>query len=163
MITNEQYVESLVHELEIIKHLAEKVDGVKLDYRPTEKQRSTLELMQYIGQMVHTSISAYIAGDQNKYIELSKNKDLVNFENFVSKIDEQIKFARESVMALTDEDMKKESTIWGNTASLAVHLLGVLKSVTAYKMQLFLYIKASGNHNIGTSNLWAGRDMPAQA
>jgi hypothetical protein len=29
----------------------------------------------------------------------------------------------------------------------------------AYKTQLFLYIKANGNHDIGTMNLWAGMDQ----
>ncbi|MBP6884153.1 MAG: hypothetical protein KBC06_02885 [Candidatus Pacebacteria bacterium] len=162
MINKEQYIESLVKDIEIIKHLAEKVDASKIDYRPTEKQRSTLELMQYIGQMMHTGISAYIAGDQNIYMELAKNKDLVTFENFMEKMDAQASFVKEAVGALSDEDFQKESTIWGTTATLAVHLLGVLKSVSAYKMQLFLYIKSSGNNAIGTSNLWAGMDMPVK-
>ncbi|MDR3502489.1 MAG: hypothetical protein P4L79_07885 [Legionella sp.] len=34
----------------------------------------------------------------------------------------------------------------------------ILKSLTAYKMQLFLYLKACGIDNIGTSNLWRGED-----
>lgn len=163
MITKEQYLESLVREMEIIKHLAEKVDKTKLDYKPTEKQRSTLELLQYLGQMVTTAITGYIAGDQNKYIELSKNVNQVTFENFIAKMDEQEKFAREAISALSKEDLQKESTIFGNTKSLADHLLHVLKSVTAYKMQLFLYIKASGNPDIGTSNVWGGRDAAPQA
>jgi hypothetical protein len=160
MITKEQYIGSFVHEIEIIKHLAGKVDASKLDYRPTPGQRSTLELLQYLGQMLHTGISASIAGDQNLYMELAKNKDLVTFENFVSKMDEQAKFVKEAVGALTEEDMARVSTIWGNTSSLAMQLLGALKNAVAYKMQLFLYIKASGNSEIGTSNVWGGRDMP---
>lgn len=163
MITKEQFIESLVKELDIIKHLAEKIDATKLDYRPTEKQRSTFELMQYIGQMAHTGISAYIAGDQNVYIELAKNKDLVTFENFMSKMDEQINFAKEKISALSEEDMQRESTVWGMTAPLSMQLLGILKNVVAYKMQLFLYIKACGNDSIGTINLWAGMDMPPKA
>ncbi|HEV7424326.1 MAG TPA: hypothetical protein VGO21_04005 [Candidatus Paceibacterota bacterium] len=163
MITKEQYIESLVREIEIIKHLAGKVDPTKLDYRPTEKQRSTLELMQYMGQMVTTGITAYIAGNQNMHMELSKNKDSITFENFISKMDEQAKFVKETVGALTEADMTKESTIFGSTRPLAMHLLQALKSTTAYKMQLFLYIKASGNDSISTSNLWGGMDMPAKA
>lgn len=160
MITKEQFIESLVGEIEIIKHLVEKIDASKLDYRPTPGQRSTLELLQYLGQMLHTGISASIAGDQNVYMELAKNKDAVTFENFTAKMDEQAKFVRDVVGALTEEDLARVSTIWGNTSSLAMQLLGALKNAVAYKMQLFLYIKASGNDTIGTSNVWAGRDMP---
>jgi hypothetical protein len=160
MITKEQYLQSLLKEIEIIKHLAGKVDASKLDYKPTEKQRSTLELMQYLGQSLKTAVTAYIAGDQAKYIELSQAPNTVTFENFISKMDEQAAFVKEAVGALTEEDLKKECTIFGNTHSLAVHLLQVLKTITAYKMQLFLYIKASGNHTIGTSNVWGGMDTP---
>ena len=160
MITKEQYIESLVKEIEIIKHLAGKIDTSKLDYKPTEKQRTTLELLQYLGQFAHTAVSAYIAGSQDKYIELSANKDSVTFENFISKMDEHATFVKEAVGALSEEDMKRESTFWGNTSTLAMQLLGVLKNAVAYKMQLFLYIKACGNSDIGTSNLWAGKDTP---
>ena len=96
-------------------------------------------------------------------MELAKAPNDVTFENFISKMDEQANFVKETVGALSEEDLAKEHTIWGNTASLAVHLLGVLKTITAYKMQLFLYIKESGNHAIGTSNVWAGMDMPPKA
>ena len=163
MITKQQYIESLVREVEIIKHLYEKVDSNKLDFRPTEKQRSTLELLQYLGRVLIVSIKGNISGDQNVYMELAKAPNDVTFENFISKMDEQANFVKETVGALSEEDLSKEHTIWGNTASLAVHLLGVLKTITAYKMQLFLYIKESGNHAIGTSNVWAGMDMPPKA
>jgi len=145
-------------EMEIIKHLYTKVDANKLDYRPTEKQRSTLELLQYLGHFAKMSTTAYIAGSQDVYMELLKNVELVTYENFLAKMDEQIKFVKEAIGALSEDDMKRESTIWGNTSTLAMQLLGVLKNAVAYKMQLFLYIKASGNSSIGTSNVWAGKD-----
>lgn len=160
MITKEQYLKSVLKEIDIIKHLAEKVTPEMLSYRPTGKQRSTLELMQYIGHVTHTSVSAYIAGDQNVYMELAKNGEGVSYENFMSKMDEQAEFVKSKLSDLTEEDMNRESTIWGTTAPLSMQLLGVLKNLVAYKMQLFLYIKANGNESIGTSNLWAGVDMP---
>jgi len=159
MVTKEEYIKSLVREIDIIKHLASKIDESKLDYRPTEKQRSTLELLQYMGHMVSTAIAANIAGDENKYRELSKAKDTVTFENFIFKMDEQKKFVQDTLGPLPEGDFKKESTIFGHTGTLSTHLLQVLKSAAAYKMQLFLYIKASGNDTIGTSNLWGGRDV----
>ena len=160
MITKEQFIASLLWEISIIKHLWEKIDASKLDYKPTEKQRTTLELLQYMGQMISTGVLAHIAGSQDMYIELSKSKDSITYENFVGKMDEQASVVTEKVGALTDEDMKTMATIWGNTAPLSERLMGVLKNAVAYKMQLFLYIKASGNDAIGTSNLWGGRDMP---
>jgi len=47
VLTKDELVGSLKHEVRILLHLASKVDPAKLDYRPTAKQRSTLELLQY--------------------------------------------------------------------------------------------------------------------
>jgi hypothetical protein len=160
MITKEQFIQSLVHELEIIKHLAEKIDATKLDYRPTAKQRSTLELLKYMGQMISTGIKAHIAGSEAMYMELAKSQEGITFENFLQKVDEQIAVVKNDVGALTEEDFGKVATIWGNTAPLSARLLGTLKNASAYKMQLFLYMKSCGNESIGTSNLWAGMDLP---
>lgn len=163
MISQEQFVQSLVREIEIIKHLYTKIDPAKLDYRPTPGQRSTLELLQYLGRSITTAVKGNMAGDQNVYMELAKAPNPVTFENFPAMMDEQAKFVKETIPLLTDEQLEKESTVFGSTNTLAMHLLGVLKSAVAYKMQLFLYIKASGNPHIGTSNLWAGMDARASA
>ena len=40
---------------------------------------------------------------------------------------------------------------------------GPLKWLSAYKLQLFLYAKATGARDIGTSNAWAGIDWKKQA
>ncbi|MFA7285370.1 MAG: hypothetical protein WC011_00775 [Candidatus Paceibacterota bacterium] len=160
MITKEQYIKSFVKELEIIKHLAEKITPEMLEYRPSEKQRSTLELMQYLGHISATAILSFVDPVNNSYMELAKAKDLVTFENFISKIDEQIKIVNEQVSVLTDEQLNSEVSFFGMNEKLSMHLLSALKWITAYKMQLFLYIKANGVHHIGTSNAWAGFDTP---
>ena len=39
----------------------------------------------------------------------------------------------------------------------------VLCGYTAYRMQLFLYLKACGGHELGTIDLWDGIDPPPKA
>lgn len=162
MITKEQYIKSFVKELEIIKHLAEKITPEMLDYRPTEKQRSTLELMQYLGHISVTAIMSFLDPVKNDYMELAKAKDTITPENFISKIDEQIKVVTEQINLLTSDELEKEASFFGMSEKLSMHLLNALKWITAYKMQLFLYIKANGVSHIGTSNVWAGYDMPSK-
>src|SRR5476651_2209771 len=48
MISKEQFLASSLREIEIIKHLYAKITPEMLSYRPSEKQRSLLELLQYI-------------------------------------------------------------------------------------------------------------------
>ena len=57
VLTKQELIAALQHEVRILLHLAGKVDKSKLDYRPTPKQRSTLELLQYMAIMGPTQIA----------------------------------------------------------------------------------------------------------
>ena len=46
VLTKSELIASLQNEVRILLHLASKIDRAKLDYRPTPKQRSTIELLQ---------------------------------------------------------------------------------------------------------------------
>src|ERR1051326_1164944 len=48
VLTKEELIGSLQNEVRILLHLAGKIDRSKLDYRPTDKQRSTIELLRYL-------------------------------------------------------------------------------------------------------------------
>ena len=48
VLTKNELIGSLQNEVRILQHLATKVDKAHLDYRPTPKQRSTLEWFQYL-------------------------------------------------------------------------------------------------------------------
>ena len=50
VLTKSELIASLQNEVRILQHLASKIDRAKLDYRPTPKQRSTIELLQYSGR-----------------------------------------------------------------------------------------------------------------
>ena len=51
IITKSELLASLQKEVRILLHLASKIDRSQLDYRPTPKQRSTIELLQYLSYM----------------------------------------------------------------------------------------------------------------
>src|SRR4051794_3483031 len=51
VLTKEELIASLQNEIRILLHLAGKIDKSQLGYKPTEKQRSTLELLQYLNVM----------------------------------------------------------------------------------------------------------------
>ena len=66
VLTKDELIGSLKHEIRILLHLTSKVDSAKLDYRPTAKQRSTLELLQYMAIMGPTQIAVIKAGAFNR-------------------------------------------------------------------------------------------------
>src|SRR6266540_405869 len=57
VLTTSELVAMLQQEVRIFLHLAGKVDPSMLGYRPTPKQRSTLELLQYIAIMGPTQLT----------------------------------------------------------------------------------------------------------
>ena len=158
MITKEQFTQALLAELAIVRHLGSKVTRDVLDYRPTEKQRSMLELMQYLSHMISISVSVNSTGDVSLYKTLGEKAPQINLENFDSVMLNQEKEVKEKLDALTEEDLNHEINLWGHNATAGFHVLSILKFVTAYKMQLFLYLKASGKTDLNTSNLWRGVD-----
>jgi len=48
VLTKRELVAALHNEVRILLHLAGKVDRTQLHYRPTPKQRSTIELLRYL-------------------------------------------------------------------------------------------------------------------
>src|ERR1700694_5497160 len=62
ILTKPELVGTLQQEVRILLHLAGKVDASMLDYRPTPKQRSTLELLQYMAIMGPTQLTVTEGG-----------------------------------------------------------------------------------------------------
>ena len=163
MITKKQFIKSFTKELEIIRHLGTKVTIDMLEYRPSDKQRTMLELMNYLGHIFSAGVKISIAGDSKNYMAIIGEVPKVSLANFDLAIQTQITEIEQMIEALTTEDLEKEIEIFGLTDTRAMHLMNIMKWGVAYKMQLFLYIKACGNHDINTSNLWRGVDPAPKA
>src|SRR5678810_770091 len=60
-LTKDEVIAQLQKEVRILLHLASKIERSQLDYRPTPKQRSTIELLRYLvnmGCLLYTSDAA---------------------------------------------------------------------------------------------------------
>src|SRR5262245_51996518 len=62
VLTTSEFISSLKNEVRILQHLITKIDPSMRDYRPTPKQRSTFELLQYLSIMGPNLIKAARAG-----------------------------------------------------------------------------------------------------
>jgi hypothetical protein len=51
ILTKSELITSLQNEVRNLLHLTSKIDRARLDYRPTPKQRSTIELLKYLSIM----------------------------------------------------------------------------------------------------------------
>ena len=160
MFTKEEYGESVIKEIKIIKHLGTKITPAMAEYRPTPSQRSTLELMQFISNVASGYLRGILDDNWDAWDEYEKARGEVTIENFVERMDKEVVAVGDLLAKFTDDELEKEFDLSGNGKPIKKRLIiieTVFKWLVAYKMQLFLYIKANGVTEIGTSDLWYGK------
>jgi hypothetical protein len=135
-----------------------------MDYRPTPKQRSTLELIQYLTIMGPELIKAAKAGrfDPAAWTAAEKTAYTRDFDQSLAAIAGQRDLYASLLSDMADADLRHEVSLFGTAESRGAFIVNsVLCGCAAYRTQLFLYLKACGREELNTMNLWAGRDAPA--
>ena len=167
VLTKSELIASLQGEVRILLHLASKVEPRMLDYRPTPKQRSTLELLRYLSMMGPTIVRYTITGSQDPslWMDAEKAATARDFDQTVAAIAAQHDEYASLLADMSDDQLRFEvdSMTGGKISRGAVLVNLVLCGCAAYRTQLFLYLKACGREELGTMNLWAGTDAPAAA
>jgi len=165
VLTKDELLSSLRGEVRLLLHLASKIDATKLDYRPTPKQRSMLELLQYMTIMGPIHLRGATAGvfDMDAWRSAWTTGEAaakaMNLEEAKEAIGKQPALFAELLGPCSDADLRAEIDMFGTKASRGSWIVGlVLCHYAAYRMQLFLYLKASGREELNTMNLWVGMD-----
>ena len=88
-----------------------------------------------------------------------------NFDDAVAAIAAQADAYAVLLGAMSDEDFRSEAKeIDGSSTTCGEFIVShVVGQYAAYRMQLFLYLKACGRQELNTMNLWLGIDAPAAA
>ncbi len=162
MITPDQLIASLQQEARIIKHLGTRVSADNLGYKPTDGQRTMLELMQYLTTCALVPARYMATGTWDEGEALEKAAESVTADSFDDAMDEQTKHLTETIRNLSADDLAAERQMpWGTPCTVGQGLVdAVLKCITAYRMQFFLYLKASGRTELGPAQCWVGVDPP---
>lgn len=166
MITRDQLLSSMRHETNVIKHLALRVPAGKLDWRPTPKQRSTLELLQYLTTCGVIGVKSMIHGNWDHVAAIDTAAAAVTPATFAAAMDRQMAELEKDINAIPEKDLRTRAATmpWGAPTVLGLSLVDCgLKPLVAYRMQLFLYAKESGAADIGPANCWVGVDGPKES
>ncbi len=165
VLTKPELIASLQNEVRILLHLAGKIDRTKLDYRPSPKQRSTIELLKYLSMMGPTIIAYAKATtpDPNLWSAAAKAAEARDFDQTIAAIAAQKDIYARILGDMSDADFRVEVDDFsgGKTTRGALIVNLVLGGCAAYRTQLFLYLKACGREELSTMNLWGGVDAPA--
>ena len=166
VLTKSELIDGLQNEVRILLHLTTKIEPSMVDYRPTEKQRSTIELLQYLTVMGPVLVKAALTGtfDRDEWGARSaavKDKDLAGV---VAVLAAHTKEYNDLLAGVPDDAFRKEVDFFGTKSSAGAFIVRmVLGGCAAYRTQLFCYLKACGRSELGTMNLWGGIDPPPAA
>jgi len=168
VLTKEELISALRQEVRILLHLASKVNESHLEYRPTPKQRSTLELLRYLAIMGPTQIALirdgafHRAGMSAAWSPAEARAKEMSFDDTVGAIGALADEYAATLSGWTEADFRGEIDLFGRKASRGSLLVTlILNAHAAYRTQLFCYLKACGRDELNTMSLWAGVDsMP---
>ena len=163
-LTKAELVASLQNEVRILLHLANKVDRAQLDYRPTPKQRSTIELLRYLSVMGPALVQGAKTGfDSDAWKTATDDAAARDFDQTLAAIAAHGDAYAALLADMSEDDFRASLDGFdGKKTTRGAFLVNHgLCACAAYRTQLFLYLKACGQEDLGTTNLWAGTDAPA--
>ena len=162
ILTKAELIALLQREVRILQHLITKIEPAMLDYRPTPKQRSTIELLKYLTNMGPTLVR-YAKGQPVDATEMTAAVETANARNFDETV--SVLASHEDVYVrlladMSDDDFRADVAGFDGLPVtrgqfMVYHVLG---QSAAYRTQLFLYLKACGREDLNTMNLWVGVD-----
>ena len=168
VLTKPELLTELQKEVRILVHLAGKLDSSQLDYRPTSKQRSSLELLRYLSFMGPQIVAAAKrkAFDGEAWGAAVAEAATRDFKQTMAVIEKLPETYEKLLAGMSDDDFRGELTGFdGNKISAGRFIVSiVLGGHAAYRTQLFCYLKSCGREELSTPNLWRGVDpVPASA
>ena len=133
------------------------------DWRPSASQRSTIELLRYLSTAGTDLTREMLSGSWDASRVTGKAPTSMRAEEFDAAMAREETAIRALLEPLSDADLARRPAVLptGETTNLGAALVNVVvRALNGYRMQLFLYAKASGNDALTTANCWYGIDMP---
>jgi len=162
LFTLDSYISTWRKESRICVNLAGKIPAGGLDYRPTASQRTTLELLRYLSYGPYNGVHRTLLGDWGAGRPTAEVIAGMPAADFPSRMAWQADAVERELRAVPESDLlTKDMTFpWGETVKRAEALLTPLRWLIGYRMQLFLYLKAAGNPQLGTAECWRAPEAP---
>ena len=163
VLVKSELISQLQKEVDILMHLSTKIDRSQVDYRPTPKQRSFIELLRYLSIMGPALVQgARTKFDVEAWQAANKAAEARDFDQTMAVIAGHKDVYAKELAGWTDADFRAEMDNFdGSKTTRGLFIVNlVLGGYAAYRTQLFCYLKACGRDELGTMNLWYGVDPP---
>ncbi len=161
VLTKQELIDCLLKETRILLHLCGKLSAEMLEYRPTPKQRSTIELLRYLTYMGPILVQSIQQGTflLEEWSASEARAESMDFDAIRKSLESQASFYADTLGSMSDGELRGEIEMFGAKATRGAMLVDfIVCGHAAYRTQLFCYLKSCGRDELGTMNLWAGVD-----
>src|SRR3954466_15755753 len=125
--TPSELVDSLQHEVHVLLHLAAKLDRAQLHYRPTPKQRSAIELLQYLSIMGPLLVKFSKGGfDPAAWTTAKSAADARDFDQTLAAIAAQRDFYAAELGGMSDADFRGEIEMFGRKTTRGAFIVNMV-------------------------------------
>ncbi len=165
VLSKDELIGLFAHEVHVLRHLITKIDTTSVNFRPTEQQRSTVELVRYMVVQGPALVTAIKAGtfDRAVWGAAQAEAEAADLTSLDAMLAAQPAWFADELGSMSDEDMRGVIQLFGPPTTRGFQLVSmVLANYAAYRTQLFGYLKLCGRTELTTSNLWRGMDAPAK-
>lgn len=165
-MNKDQFLKSMLHEINVAKHLFAKLPPGSYDWRPSPGQRSMTELLRYLTYCGIGIAKAAYTGSFDAVKPYREEAATMPAERFPQAMDRQAAALEEFLAGVSDADFQDRDV---SLPPIMVGKLGEalvnasLKFLAAYRMQLFLYAKMTGARDLDTWDCWRGMTNPQKA
>jgi hypothetical protein len=149
-------------EINVCCRLYIKVPRDQMHFRPKEGVRTILELLQYLSFIGSLMPGYWLNKDVPDFTTFFEAQTLaaktLSHEQFLPAMDAQMATIKDLFSEISEEDLlHREITYpWGGEAAMGEAIIATsVKWLSAYKLQLFLFIKLCGDEQLTTADAWA--------
>ena len=161
MISPDQFIRLIQKEINLIISLSKNIQQEQLSYKPKDSMRSMQELMQYLTGCGYYYAAYWKTNGEisvaDYFKEIREKAIPVTLENFEEKMKQELDWIKTLVHSYNQDEWQHKMVKfpWGEEAPLGEAMIETsLKWLTAYKYQLFVYIKISGDIPLSTRDVW---------
>lgn len=152
-------IQNLQREIFLIKQLAPFIEEKDLDFRPAEKMRSTIELMQYLSGVGATMLRWFLKNDltPEEWVKIREHRKTLTRENFKERLDQQMEEILMYMNSITEDDLNKMEVELPSKEKMVLGTAIInapIKWLAAYRYQLFTYLKMNGRPELSTKEAW---------
>ncbi|MCC6369481.1 MAG: hypothetical protein IT236_00605 [Bacteroidia bacterium] len=152
-------LQNIEREIILLKQLTPFIEEKDLAFKPAENVRSTYELMQYLSNigsymfrwMVKNNITDEVRAQVKEY------RSTLTIANFNERLDKQLEEIKAYMAEITEEDLLQKEVLLPTRESMPLGagiMNAPIKWLTAYRMELFVYLKMNGHSTLSTKEAW---------